>query len=183
MSAFRLWVGAMERHRARPFFVDGTRLRGPTDWAAFRASAEGLSGMGLLRHVNRFWNEFPYVSDMVNWHLADYWACPREFVAKSGDCEDYAIAKYYTLRELGIAADDMRIFVVRDTLRRVPHAFLGVHVDGRVMVLDSISNAILPWERLGQYTPGYSVNEEAAWVWLHGRVIDRARKGKKAGGK
>jgi predicted transglutaminase-like cysteine proteinase len=83
---------------------------------------------------------------------------------KSGDCEDYAITKYYALRDLGIPASDMRIAVVEDTIRSLGHAVLVVFGDGTAFVLDNVSNVIMEHSRLTHYRPQYSVNEEFRWA-------------------
>ena len=99
--------------------------------------------MELLRYVNTFWNRFPYREDITNWGKADYWVWPNLFLKKSGDCEDYAIIKYFTLKELGMDTDKLRIVVLRDTLRRLSHAVLAVYMDNDIVILDNISNAIM----------------------------------------
>ncbi|MBJ9873895.1 transglutaminase-like cysteine peptidase, partial [Citrobacter werkmanii] len=64
-----------------------------------------------LREVNRFFNiQLRYAEDSDIWHSVDYWATPVESLRKGeADCEDYAIAKYFTLRQLGVADDKLRI--------------------------------------------------------------------------
>lgn len=137
--------------------------------AAWRALLKGLEGAPLLeqmRAVNRFANQFRYRSDDQNWGKSDYWATPIEFLERSGDCEDYAIFKYISLRELGVPAQRMRLVVLRDTLRDLAHAVLAVHDGEQVWILDNVTNAVLRHDRLGHYVPYYSVNEEARWAHL-----------------
>ena len=104
-------------------------------------------------------------SDQANWGELDYWAGPDEFFARGGDCEDYAIAKYYSLRALGFAASDLRITVLRDDQRQLLHAVLAVRYNGRFRVLDSLSRRIVTWFKLPQYRVIYSVNEESFWLY------------------
>ena len=106
---------------------------------------------------------------MVNWGKPDYWAVPAQFLKKSGDCEDYAIAKYFTLKELGFPPGDMRIVVLRDTIRNLAHAVLVVYLDGEAYVLDNLSNVVQPHSRLRNYDPQYSVNENGRWTHIKGR--------------
>lgn len=126
----------------------------------------GKKGVSLLRYVNAFWNAWPYREDRDVWGREDYWAIPQEFLRRSGDCEDYAIIKYFTLKELGLSPKTMRIVVVRDTVRNLGHAVLAVYMDGTAYILDNLSNAILPHDRLRQYRPQYSVNEQGRWAHL-----------------
>lgn len=133
---------------------------------AWREAVRAAAGRPLrerLERVNRFVNGFRYRSDSDLWQQSDYWATPLEFLARSGDCEDYAIAKYATLRLLGVAEGDMRLVVLHDTRRDLVHAVLTVAVAGRRFVLDNLYDRVLPEERLPQYRPYYSVNAEGLW--------------------
>lgn len=168
MKVFPFWVSVLDRNAAHPVFSEKKDFRG-ISWAKMREKAATLKGLDLLTYVNTFWNRYPYIEDIVNWKKEDYWAAPYEFLDKSGDCEDYAIVKYMTLRKLGISADRMRILVVRDTFRNLAHAVLGVEEGGRVYILDNVSNAILAHTRLSQYIPQYSVNEDNAWMHIRAK--------------
>jgi predicted transglutaminase-like cysteine proteinase len=135
-------------------------------WQALLRDLRGQDRLSQVRALNRFANRIPYNSDMEVWGRSDYWASPLEFLRRTGDCEDYAILKYYSLRQLGVPAADMRMVVVQDTVRNLAHAVLLVLVDGQLLVLDNLTNAIVPQERTPQYVPYYSVNEEARWAHL-----------------
>lgn len=117
-----------------------------------------------LRAVNRFLNGWRYKSDQDNYGVRDYWATPLEFLARSGDCEDYAIAKFVTLRKLGFSAEQLRLVVVHDMRRDLAHAVLAVYLDSQVYLLDNLNMAVLPQERVTHYVPYYSVNETTRWA-------------------
>jgi predicted transglutaminase-like cysteine proteinase len=117
-----------------------------------------------IQAVNRFLNEWRYKSDDQNYGRRDYWATPLEFLRHSGDCEDYAIAKYVTLRQLGFSPEQLRLVVVRDVIRDLAHAVLAVYVDEEVYILDNLTKAVLPQARIRQYVPYYSVNETTRWA-------------------
>lgn len=156
------WLSAMERHRRSPLSIDGERLRRSPLIRELRSG--GLSFLDRLKRVNAFWNRQPWRSDDEAYGTADHWASPREFLQMSGDCEDYCIAKYYTLRELGVPAADMRIVVVRDTIRRLVHAVLAVQAGSEIYVLDNLADSVRPARRVRNYVPQFSVNEEFRWV-------------------
>ncbi len=105
--------------------------------------------------VDRFANAFPYRTDAEIWGRSDYWATPFEFLTRSGDCEDYAIFKYVSLRLLGVPARDMRLIVLQDTRRDVPHAVLEVRVDGRDLLLDNLAPRPRPVEAVRRYYHPY----------------------------
>jgi predicted transglutaminase-like cysteine proteinase len=117
-----------------------------------------------LRAVNRFLNDWRYKSDEQNYGHRDYWATPLEFLRHSGDCEDYAIIKYVSLRQLGFTPEQLRVVVVRDALRDIAHAVLAVYLDGEVYILDNLTKAVLPQERISHYVPYYSINETTRWA-------------------
>jgi len=114
--------------------------------------------------VNRFVNKWRYRPDMKLHGRSDYWASPLEFFSRSGDCEDYAIAKYVSLRLLGVPDDRMRVVVVHDQIRNLAHAVLVVYTGDTAVVLDNLTNAVLPHDRVVNYTPYYSVNADTRWA-------------------
>jgi len=132
-------------------------------WRATVTATLGLSRLEQLAAVNDFFNQWPYRTDRELYGLREYWATPREFMARSGDCEDYAIAKFFTLRALGFANDELRIVALTDRIRRMTHAVVTVRQGGEVLVLDSLSNLILPQDRYRHYVAHFSVNETTRW--------------------
>ncbi|MDC1090758.1 transglutaminase-like cysteine peptidase [Pseudemcibacter sp.] len=113
-------------------------------------------------------NNISYVTDITNWRQKDYWATISQFLNRDGDCEDYAIAKYYSLKELGFTSDQMRIVVVEDTNLNIAHAVLAVYYDNKIWVLDNQISQIIEHKKIVHYTPLYSINEKA-W-WLHKKI-------------
>ena len=82
-------------------------------WRSLVSEHDGADTDTQLREVNRHFNRYTYVSDSVAHGRTDHWSTPREFVvAGGGDCEDYAIAKYYTLRQLGVPDDQLLLCLV-----------------------------------------------------------------------
>ncbi|MEH6545883.1 MAG: transglutaminase-like cysteine peptidase [Sneathiella sp.] len=116
-----------------------------------------------LNRVNRHMNLFRYILDPVNWGVRDYWEIPKEFFARFGDCEDYAIVKYFTLRALGWSADDMKIVVLQDMNLGIAHAILVVEFNGENLVLDNQIGQVINANRIKHYRPIYSVNEIGWW--------------------
>lgn len=157
------WADTIKRNKADPIFEPNRYFNKKTNWQKFKEEAEKLDDKGKLNKVNAFFNAFPYITDQKNWGKEDYWASPSQFLKKSGDCEDYAIIKYFTLRELGFPAESMRIVIVRDTLLNEGHAVLAVKTGGTIYVLDNQSRIVLPQERIHNYEAQYSVNELGRW--------------------
>ncbi len=90
---------------------------------------------------------------------------PEEFFDRGGDCEDYAIAKYISLRALGIPAERLRVVVVYDRKIREDHAILVITAPDGIKVLDSNRKRVIDWEESSKrYSPYYSVNEQDVWI-------------------
>jgi predicted transglutaminase-like cysteine proteinase len=135
-------------------------------WPAARDKLREQKVLDQLVAVNRFFNRYPYRTDMEVYKLQDYWAAPAQFMKNSGDCEDYAIIKYYALKQLGVDPDSMRIVVLTDVIRNLAHAVLAVYHEGNAYILDNLSNLVLPHTRLTHYRPQFSVNETHRWVHM-----------------
>ena len=122
--------------------------------------------MDQLRTVNTFFNKWPYRLDEDIYGVSDWWATPQEFLKNSGDCEDYAISKYFALRELGFPPEDLRIVILKDRIRNIGHAVLAVYADNEVHVLDNVTDMIFPHTKYRHYVPQYSLNERARWAHI-----------------
>lgn len=119
-----------------------------------------------LERLNAFVNQEPYVADDVNFGQLDHYASVSEFLEKSGDCEDFAIAKYFFLRALGFADADLRLVIVIRTFDRMPHAVLAVYLESGVFILDNETSEIVRAEELDSYQPVQSFNASRGWVHL-----------------
>lgn len=164
LTKFPKWRGALERFEEE-LASCAAHACSLQEWRSLLSPLDGVDAKTQLRLVNRAINKFRYVEDYANWQRADYWATPLQFLDRSGDCEDFAIAKYMALRELGIPSGDMRIVILRDHARHAMHAVLAVYVDGRPYILDNLRDGVVAADNIRTYEPIYSINEQG-W-WLH----------------
>ena len=95
-------------------------------WKRFLDSVQNEPPVRQILKVNLWFNGFPYKQDNWIYGQEDYWASPSEFLENGGDCEDYVIIKYITLRLLGFSADDMKIAMVYDVYSGTDHSLLVV---------------------------------------------------------
>lgn len=140
------------------------------EWQNDIRQLRGKSEIEQLREVNRMMNHHRYILDRINWGVEDYWATVFEFLRKNGDCEDYAIAKYVTLRALGWPVDKLRIVILRDTKLDLNHAVLAAYTSQGIYIGDNQVSDIVRADAIHHYRPIYSINE-SGW-WLH-RVARR----------
>lgn len=120
-----------------------------------------------LATTNRFWAGVPYLSDQANWGVEDYWATPIESLGVNhADCEDYAIAKYFTLKELGVPISKMRITYVRALRWNEPHMVLAYYPepDSEPYILDNLTDRIDLASDRRDLEPIYSFNDEDLWA-------------------
>ncbi len=133
------------------------------NWRAKLKEWENEPRERQLSLVNTYLNPFRYVSDPINWRMEDYWETPREFLKKFGDCEDYAIIKYLSLRELGWNVHDMRIVLLLHQNLMTNHAVLIVKFENRWLVLDNLVTRVNEVDRVHHYLPYISLNEKSWW--------------------
>lgn len=126
-----------------------------------------LNGLDLLKRVNTSANGLiEHRDDDVVYGEEDYWATPAESLMGYGDCEDFAILKYVTLRELGFTHDQLRIVIVWHSTRQIGHAVLTVKLNDRIYVLDSLSAGVKVHSEVSHYEPVYSLNRTNQWLNL-----------------
>ena len=167
-SMFPQWVSVMRRHEADQITPGNCPInlcRVP-EWQRHLASLRGRGQREQIAGVNEFANRFPYVLDQDNYGKPDYWAIPREFLHLGGDCEDYAIIKYFSLRQLGFPVEALRIVVVQDTNLRIPHAILAVQLRDDIYILDNQIHEVISHRSVAHYAPVFSLNERNWWMHL-----------------
>jgi predicted transglutaminase-like cysteine proteinase len=171
LAVFTKWTGMLDRMRQTPEpFVDQCELPQAgrchlKEWNAYLDGIKDRSKRDQLDAVNATMNRFPYIEDIVNWGVKEYWETPLEFLFKSGNCKDYAIAKYMSLRYLGWPVDALRVVVLRDLNLQLDHAVVAAYLDDQIYVLDNQINTVVNASSIHHYRPYYSINEEH-W-WLH----------------
>jgi predicted transglutaminase-like cysteine proteinase len=146
---------------------DGTALRRIEHWQAIIRSSGKLPVAEKLRIANDFFNNMHFVSDAVQWGQEDYWATPLEtLIANGGDCEDFAIAKYFTLREMGVPQDNLRLTYVKALDLNQAHMVLTYFgtPDSDPLVLDNLDKDIKPASSRHDLLPVYSFNGEGLWL-------------------
>ncbi|WP_397469037.1 cysteine protease LapG [Pseudomonas tohonis] len=138
------------------------------DWQRLLASQVGASEAEQLKEINRFFNaKLRFTDDLALWNQVDYWATPVEALRRgAGDCEDYAIAKYISLRHLGVPAEKLRITYVKALRLNQAHMVLTYYEkpDAVPLVLDNLIGSILPASQRSDLLPVYAFNGEGLWL-------------------
>jgi len=163
ISQFTKWNSVVERHEK------SLKESQSHEIAAWKKDIALFKDLGTTRQkieaVNNYINaRIEYKPDSDVWGKSDYWATIAETLGKGyGDCDDYAIAKYFTLREAGIAEEAMRIVVLKDNSIDQIHAVLSVEVNGTTYILDNQSPYLRTDQQITFYEPIYSINETHWW--------------------
>ncbi|MFZ6842810.1 transglutaminase-like cysteine peptidase [Undibacterium sp. RuTC16W] len=131
-----------------------------------------------LQTVNDFFNQkISYAEDQEVWGVPDYWATPMETLAKGkGDCEDFVIAKYFTLRSMNVPDNQLRLIYVKARIENTDgtggstqqaHMILAYYpspsTDGEPLVLDNLNTEIHPASQRKDLTPIFSFNSQGVF--------------------
>lgn len=145
-----------------------------TGWQQLLSSSRGLSEAEQLKRVNAFFHQqIRYRTDAALYGEADYWATPLETLGHGlGDCEDWAIAQYVSLRQLGIADDKLRLIYVRARIGgpssslSEAHMVLGYYATpaSQPLILDSLVSSVQKAADRTDLTPVFSFNSAGLWA-------------------
>lgn len=122
-----------------------------------------------LHEINDFFNRrLAFREDAQTWGVPDYWATPLESLEKrAGDCEDYAIAKYFSLAATGLPSAKLRMVYVRARLggQSLAHMVLAYYAQpgAEPLILDNLRPEVLPASQRTDLTPVFSFNTEGLW--------------------
>jgi predicted transglutaminase-like cysteine proteinase len=152
VSPFTKWTGIMAR-------LNSNSAALPDGLAGERNASEEEK----VEAVNAFYNKVRYIEDKNNWGVSDYWETPAEFISRGGDCEDFAIAKYAALKNLGFKESQLRIAIVEDTWKGIPHAILIVYTSEGAQFLDNQYKDVKQVAGFDRYHPVYSINRTGWW--------------------
>ena len=137
-------------------------------WDELIQASSGLGEKQQLAEVNRFFNrQLRFTDDIHLWRANDYWATPVEALVKgAGDCEDYSIAKYFTLRRLGIPSEKLRITYVKALRLNQAHMVLTYYASpaAEPLVLDNLIGDIRPASQRRDLLPVYAFNAEGLYL-------------------
>ena len=140
------------------------------EWDVMIESSKDETILNKIKNVNDFFNKILYKTDLSTWGVKDYWATPFEFMGiGAGDCEDYAIAKYFSLIKLGIPDEKLRITYV--SYKKANSKFEQAHmvltyyhkVGVEPVVLDNINKTLQIASKRPDLKPVYSFNASGLW--------------------
>jgi predicted transglutaminase-like cysteine proteinase len=161
LSAFTKWNNVLDRVKTN--LVGSLNQKPVQKWLMFLDTLKNASKEEKIEAVNHYMNQIHFISDIKNYGVQDYWATPMEFLARGGDCEDYAIAKYVSLRALGFTKAELRLVIVNDKVMHAPHAMLAVYMNGQAKILDNQNPNIENSAEITRYQPVYSISQIAWW--------------------
>ena len=170
-----LATGAMDPQRMRTEMTARYGDQGARSLDAWLALIRELEGRDIdvqLKGVNDFFNRrVRWLDDSQIWSEEDYWATPLETLGRgAGDCEDYSIAKYQTLKKLGVPGERLRMIYVRARFGRSDitqaHMVLGYYATpgAEPLVLDNLLPTILPAGERDDLSPVFSFNSDGLWA-------------------
>lgn len=144
------------------------------DWQKALSDSTSAGEMEKLRFINAYINgRVTFVDDQTAWQVNDYWATPLESLGRAqGDCEDYTIAKYFSLKYLGVPVSKLRLTYARARIGGPASTITQAHMvlayysspDAEPLILDNLISEIRPASRRADLAPVFSFNSEGVWM-------------------
>lgn len=150
------------------------------DWQLMIREGQAMAVGDKLRRVNEFFNRrIQFGDDQQIWGQSDYWATPMETLSKgAGDCEDFSIAKYFSLLALGVPVEQLRLIYVKARIGGPSSSIQQAHMvlafyaspDAEPMVLDNLVTEIRPASRRTDLQPVFSFNSQGIFAGVSGNA-------------
>lgn len=144
------------------------------DWRQLINDSKSLEARDKLKRINEFFNrKIQFLDDIKIWGQTDYWATPLETLAKGqGDCEDFTIAKYFTLLGAGMPNEQLRLIYVKARIGGPASNVTQAHMvlawyetpDAEPLLLDNLITDIRPASRRPDLQPVFSFNSLGIWA-------------------
>ncbi len=149
-------------------YGNDAKLRTSSWQSMLQTAKQAKRDQDKLTIINDFFNQnINFVSDLSHWGENDYWATPLEFIASgAGDCEDFSIAKYFSLKEAGVAENKLRLTYVKAINLGQAHMVLTYFARPRSipLVLDNLIPQIKKANQRKDLLPVYSFNGSGLWI-------------------
>lgn len=172
ITALPQWQRILQNH---PRQITQTQSPQYREWQQFISSIQGEPKLRQMLKVNQWFRKYNYKLDAHVFGEDDYWATPVEFLQRGGDCEDYAIIKYMTLRQLGFAPNDMKVAMVYDVYSGTDHSFLIVNHDGAEFVMDNREKVSVSRYMKKRYKMHFAFNEYTLWTYTKPVMASKVR--------
>lgn len=137
------------------------------EWQDLILESKNFTDQAKLQKVNQFFNRMGYLNDIEHWGEEDYWSTPVEFiVCQTGDCEDFSIAKYFTLHAMGVSEEKLSLTYVKALEINAHHMVLTYYSKpgAEPLILDNIVNIAKPASERKDLIPIYSINGTGLWL-------------------
>ena len=158
--------GVLNRCRCK-IIQEETIVRLLIEWQDLIHKNKSTTDQDKLEKVNQFFNQMEFLNDLDNWGEEDYWATPVEFiVCQAGDCEDFSIAKYFTLDAMGVPEEKLSLTYVKALKYNVHHMVLSYYSrpGAEPLILDNIVDIVKPASECSDLIPIYSFNGTSLWL-------------------
>jgi predicted transglutaminase-like cysteine proteinase len=178
------WLGVerkLDDERVQLALCDGDRERCVSPAAlqllAIVDTARARDGRARLGEINRAINlAIRPMSDLAQYGQIDVWSSPLvTFTTGAGDCEDYAIAKFVALRLAGVAPDDLRIVVMRDTIHGEDHAVVAARLDDHWLTLDNRRMTMVEDAYVRNYRPTFVIDQYGIMQYVDAPAVASGR--------
>jgi predicted transglutaminase-like cysteine proteinase len=138
-----------------------------TKWIELINNNYDADELKKLEIVNDFFNKLKFIDDIIHWKQEDCWATPAEFLASgAGDCEDFAISKFYTLIKMDVSEKKLTLTYTKSITLNQAHMVLTYYpsTSAQPLILDNIDKKIKPSMQRTDLLPVYSLNGTGLWI-------------------
>lgn len=181
------WLPVYHQHNPEKAYGKDISILSPPVLKQWRNLASGMkkySAVQQLQYINGFFNRWTSGADDKLYGQEEYWATPEEFLDKGGDCEDFAIVKYFALKYFGWNEDNLWVVLVRNEKEQYNHAVLAVHDGKKTFILDNLSRPayllIAAESYFTRVTPLFALNSSGMWTLMQNQNAPQAKSGKKS---
>ena len=136
-------------------------------WQQILNHSKGKSEVEQLKLTNDFINLIEFIHSPFYQDGLDYRLSPMAFlILGAGDSEEFSMAKYFTLRKMGIQASRLRLTYTERQSNLTPHMVLAYYpsVDADPLILDYLDKTIRPLSQRQDLRPVYSFDAEQLWL-------------------
>ncbi|WP_051711421.1 transglutaminase-like cysteine peptidase [Andreprevotia chitinilytica] len=143
-------------------------------WQTLVAAGKTWAEADKLKRVNEYINRrITFDTNLAVWGKDDYWATPMETLGKNAaDCKGFTLIKFFTLKEMGVPEEKMRLTYVRAKLGGADSNVTQAHMvlayyptpDAEPLVLDNLLTEIRPASRRPDLLPVFSFNTAGVYT-------------------
>ena len=166
LKADAFYINNYDKQRIIKLYYKKQIIQRIKNFREFFKKTKKFSEIKKVNRVNSYINRIIGKADKTN-----EWITPKEFLIRGqGDCEDYAIAKYFALKKLNIDTRKLFFSIVKQRGSKTYHMVLLYKKYDKLLVLDNLSWKILPLKERKDLKFYYAFNQYASYILKNNKL-------------